>query len=40
MQGDQKEMSAAIVEADEGAAEYIVDYIGKVGLSDVLITYL
>jgi len=38
--GRSKEMSAAMVEADEEAAEYIVDYIGKVGLSDVLITYL
>ncbi|WP_458376179.1 Imm6 family immunity protein [Pseudomonas pergaminensis] len=38
--GRSKEMSAAITEADEGAAEYIVDYIGRVGLVDKLSTYL
>ncbi|WP_434572507.1 Imm6 family immunity protein [Pseudomonas sp. Z3-6] len=38
--GQQKKMSASVCEADEGAAEYIVDYIYKVGLINILSVYL
>jgi len=38
--GLQEQMSESICEADESSAVYIVDYIGRVGLSGVLSVYL
>lgn len=38
--GLQEQMSEPVCEADESSAVYIVDYIGRVGLSGVLSVYL
>ncbi|GAB7532019.1 hypothetical protein PS3A_44340 [Pseudomonas sp. 3A(2025)] len=38
--GQQARMSASVCEADEGAAQYIVEFIDKVGLMDVLGAHL
>lgn len=38
--GLQEQMSEPICEADESSAVYIVDYIGRIGLSGVLSVYL
>jgi hypothetical protein len=38
--GLQEQMSEPICEADESSAVYIVDYIERIGLSDVLNAYL
>ncbi|SCW81799.1 MULTISPECIES: Imm6 family immunity protein [unclassified Pseudomonas] len=38
--GLQEQMSESICEADESSTVYIVDYIGRIGLSGVLSVYL
>ena len=38
--GLQEQMSEPICEADESSAVYIVDYIDRIGLSDMLSSYL
>lgn len=38
--GEHAKMSASVCEADEGAAQYIVDFIDKVGVLDVLGVHL
>ncbi|WP_052719941.1 hypothetical protein [Pseudomonas ogarae] len=38
--GQQEKMSASIAEANEGAIDYIVDYVDKTGLRSVLFGFL